>query len=175
MKHSPIRALAVIGAALVLMSGGAFVYATANPGNPTTITSCVNKTSGVIRIIDPAKTTCAKNETALTWNQQGVPGTNDTPGTNGTNGVSGYEIVSRDVNISPNSFGSAAVGCPAGKKVVGGGAIALSALGESISSAITWEGSFPSADGTSWSVGYSNSASGFVTGIRIRAACVTAS
>ena len=51
MNHSPIRALAVIGAALVLMAGGAMAYA-AIPSASGTIAACMLKPGGTIRLID---------------------------------------------------------------------------------------------------------------------------
>src|SRR6476620_8548334 len=123
MKILHIRVLAVIGAALVLMIGGAVAFAQI-PAADGTISSCYMKSTGTIRIIDTG-VACKKGETSLTWNQKGQPGTNGTngtPGTNGTNGVSGYEIVSKDDNFTGSgTIGGTIVKCPAGKKVVGGG------------------------------------------------------
>ena len=115
------RALIVIGAAIVLMVGGAFAYASI-PAADGTITGCVNKTSGVVRIIDTAKTSCTKNEDTVPWNQAGQPGQD---GANGTNGVSGYQAVTKSETFTPvagqlNTF--IGVSCPPGKHVTGGGA-----------------------------------------------------
>jgi len=116
MKFIPTRAVTVIGAALVLMIGGAVAYAQI-PATDGTITGCVLKSSGQVRIIDTAKESCRSTETTVPWNQAGQPGTN------GTNGVSGYQIVSRSGSLTGNSLvGSSGVllGCPAGKVALGG-------------------------------------------------------
>ena len=67
MKHSPIRALAVIGAALVLMVGGAIAYAQI-PSADGNISACYTKPSGALRVVD-AGATCKKGEAPLTWDQ----------------------------------------------------------------------------------------------------------
>jgi hypothetical protein len=65
--------LAVIGAALVLMIGGAVAYASI-PAPDGTITGCVLKSSGVVRIIDTATESCKSSERTVPWNQAGQPG-----------------------------------------------------------------------------------------------------
>ena len=117
MKLSLTRVLAVIGAALVLMIGGAFAYASI-PSADGTITACMVKPAGTIRLIDTAtEPNCRKGETKVAWNQAGQPGTN------GTNGVSGYEVVTvtgiTSISTS-NTIGFSHNGsCPAGKKMLG--------------------------------------------------------
>ena len=74
MTHHPTRVLAVIGAALVLMIGGAVAYA-AIPAADGTITACMLKPGGTIRLIDAeAGATCKKTEQKVEWNQEGQPG-----------------------------------------------------------------------------------------------------
>jgi hypothetical protein len=122
MKLRPTRALTVIGAALVLLAGGAVAYAQI-PSADGTISSCYTKSTGTIRIIDTG-VACKKGETSLAWNQHG------NPGTNGTNGVSGYEMVVKTQNEDVDAFfGSVSADCPAGKKVTGGGGVATTATG----------------------------------------------
>jgi hypothetical protein len=125
MKLIPSRALIVVGAALALGIGGGLAVA-AIPSSDGTITACMVKPGGTIRLINAeAGEACKKGEQLLTWNQQGQPGTNGTNGTNGANGVSGYEIVSDQAErtISSNTTKALieSVACPAGKKIVGGG------------------------------------------------------
>ena len=102
----------MIGAALVLMIGGAMAYA-AIPAADGTITGCVLKSSGVVRIIDTAKEKCKSNRADRPWNQAGQPG---------ADGVSGYEIVTNEGPVLENSFVTRQVTCPRGKNVTGGGA-----------------------------------------------------
>ena len=73
MNLNPTRVLAVIGAALVLMIGGAVAYAQI-PSTDGTVTACMVKTSGTIRLIDAeAGATCRSTEKQVTWNQAGSP------------------------------------------------------------------------------------------------------
>ena len=74
MKILPIRVLAVIGAALVLMIGGAVAYA-AIPAADGTITACYTKPSSALRIINAESgATCKRGETKVKWNAEGQPG-----------------------------------------------------------------------------------------------------
>ena len=69
------------------------------PDDGGTFHGCVNNATGVVRIVDPSKpgslgsciTTGAAvlRETAITWNQQGVPGTAGAPGAVGAPGATG--------------------------------------------------------------------------------------
>jgi hypothetical protein len=70
MKHTTTRVLAAIGAALVLMIGGAVAYA-AFPTTDGVVSTCVLKPGGTIRVIDPATQSCKKGEVPLNWNQEG--------------------------------------------------------------------------------------------------------
>ncbi len=96
----PSSAIAAIGCVLVLagLTAGPAAAATGSA-----ITACVNRKSGVTRIVKP-QAKCRKSEQKLSWNTVGPPGTpgargkngpagangkNGTNGTNGTNGVNG--------------------------------------------------------------------------------------
>jgi hypothetical protein len=169
MKILHIRALIVIGAALILMIGGAVAYAQI-PSADGTITGCYMKSGGSIRIIDTGAS-CKSSETKLTWNQKGQPGTNGTngtPGTNGTNGVSGWEIVTRsddDGDIANiKSLGTIIV-CPTGKKVTGGGgsaSVTTAAGGSRFPALLESE---PGNEGRSWNVAWGMGNDGaFATG-----------
>lgn len=48
--------------------------ALANGGDPDIIHGCVNNTTGSLRIVG-VSTSCNSNETALNWNEKGLPGT----------------------------------------------------------------------------------------------------
>jgi hypothetical protein len=70
----------------------------------------------------------AKGETGATGatgatGPQGIPGP---PGPAGPGGISGYEIVSDSFDVGGFQTGIGSVSCPAGKKVLGGGAHAAS-------------------------------------------------
>ena len=85
-----LNKLAVAGAttAIVLVSGAA--YAAMGIGTNGVIYSCVNSTTGAVRMIDPATTTtCASTEKALNWNQQGRTGPTGYPGPKGEKGDPG--------------------------------------------------------------------------------------
>ena len=68
---SPFRMAAVAGIAAALVVAGV-AYASIPDGSGV-IHACYDA-RGALRVIDSATTTCAKNETSLTWNQAGPPG-----------------------------------------------------------------------------------------------------
>jgi hypothetical protein len=121
MKRSPARVLVVIGAAIVLMIGGAVAYAQI-PSADGTIRACYDN-SGSLRVLDEGAS-CPKNwKGPISWNQKGQPGAD---GADGTNGVSGYEKVVGPFDkvvpaTSPPETGVAAAHCPDGKVATGGG------------------------------------------------------
>jgi hypothetical protein len=61
--------------------------------------------------------------------EQGVPGAKGDPGLPGTPGVAGVEIVQDTSTSSSSSSRSATVTCPAGKRLIGGGAELVGATG----------------------------------------------
>ena len=92
MKPTSIRALIVVGAALVLGIGGTIAYAQI-PSPNGVFTACVVKSTGAIRMIDTARTThCRSTETKVYWNQRGIPGTPGDDGKDGTNGKDAFEF-----------------------------------------------------------------------------------
>jgi hypothetical protein len=117
----------VVGAVVLVLLSSAVALA-AIPSAEGTIHGCRDNRSGVLRVIDAeAGQTCTTKETALTWNQQGQPGPigpagpQGPAGPAGQNGVSGHEVVFTAFTALANDRTTAAVGCPSGKKVVGGG------------------------------------------------------
>lgn len=106
MSRAAKAGFAVLGA-LVLVMAGVTAWATI-PASNGTISACYIKPTSTLRVID-STASCKKGETLLTWNEQGVPG---------TDGVSGY-VTTRDhvrgVNTGLRAY------CPAGKQIVGGG------------------------------------------------------
>lgn len=77
-------ALAMVAAAM----GAGAVAAYATIPNNGVIHACYTTSTGVLRVIDASVTKCAKTQTALTWNVQGVQGT---PGPQGIQGVQGIQ------------------------------------------------------------------------------------
>ena len=62
-------------------------------GTSTTISACVVKTSGAVRVV-PTGTTCKRTEAPLVWNQtgpQGAPGTQGPAGEPGADGAPGND------------------------------------------------------------------------------------
>ncbi len=59
------------------------------PAQDGTISACYTKSTGGIRIIDGASTTCKSGETSLTWNQQGNTGPQGPVGPQGATGPAG--------------------------------------------------------------------------------------
>jgi hypothetical protein len=132
-----------------LTVAGGIAYATIPDGDGV-FHACVKETNGAVRVIDPGNPGrtghCKGQETAVSWNQTGPTGptgpqgtTGNTgptgaTGTTGAPGLSGLQTVtlaSVNNSISPKE---AAVLCPAGKRVIGGGA---SLLGGSVASGPT--------------------------------------
>jgi hypothetical protein len=136
------RFVVVAGALLALTAGGA--YATAVLGSPVgadgVIHGCYQKFNGALHLVAADDPACRANEQPIVWSQTGPKGEKgdagvkgdagekggkgDTgaPGAPGRAGVSGYEIRVNDFTVPAGAAGVASASCPAGKKVVGGGA-----------------------------------------------------
>jgi hypothetical protein len=109
------------------LTAGGIAFATI-PDGEGVFHACVKDKNGAVRLIDPSnpgtKGQCKGNETAVSWNQTGPPGPpGDTGATGapGPPGISGRETVtlaSINNSVSPKE---AALLCPAGKRVIGGG------------------------------------------------------
>jgi hypothetical protein len=98
------------------------------------IHGCYKTNTGSLRVIDNTGSSCAASETPLTWSQRGPTGAKGATGAAGPSGptgasgpLSGYESVSSETVFhdfskpDPANYG-VLVYCPAGKKVLGGGA-----------------------------------------------------
>jgi Collagen triple helix repeat (20 copies) len=68
----------------LLAAGGGWAFA-ATTTSGGVIHACVSKHGGALRLAPR----CKSNERAISWNAQGIPGTNGTNGINGRNGTSG--------------------------------------------------------------------------------------
>jgi hypothetical protein len=76
----------------------------------------------------------------------------------GPPGISGYQIVSPGTVTAGPIFQTATVSCPPGKRVIGGG---VRGVGSS------FQGGFPSADGTAWIAGSTKAGSSGLVGYAI--------
>jgi hypothetical protein len=86
-RRTPARTVALllgVGAA-----GLASVAAAADAPVPSAVNACVHKTTGQVRVVANTNQCSAQVETALTWNQQGVPGPQGTIGPAGPVGPAG--------------------------------------------------------------------------------------
>ena len=169
------RALVILGCAVVLMVGGAVAYA-AIPNSQGVFTACITKTSGDVRIIDPSTgATCKSWEIKRTWNAKGQPGADGEDGAPG--GLAGYEVVTatRDLTGFGAFGGIQSVNCPAGKRVLGGGAEYLSATGVVGFAGATVVTSAPTEDGTGWRVNLfmESNPDGRITSVVVRATCAS--
>jgi hypothetical protein len=68
----------------LLAAGGGWAFAATTASN-TVIHACAAKRGGALRLASK----CNRNERAISWNVQGIPGKNGINGTNGTNGTNG--------------------------------------------------------------------------------------
>src|SRR6188508_1381559 len=123
MKGAPAMHLATIARRLqsvvlagVLVAAAATVASAAIPSANGTLSACFDKVSGQLRLTDPADNApkgCSNKESAVTWNAQGPAG---------PAGVSGYQRVTGQSDLNSDPEKSLYVGCPTGKKPIGGGA-----------------------------------------------------
>jgi type VI secretion system secreted protein Hcp len=82
------RSIAIVaGTAVVLAVGGVAVASIPDANN--VINGCYSNGAGTLRVIDTSSMACTSKETAISWNQQGVPGTPGIPGTPGAPGPAG--------------------------------------------------------------------------------------
>jgi type VI secretion system secreted protein Hcp len=77
----------VAGTAVVLAVAGVAVASIPNADN--VIDGCYSNGSGTLRVIDTSSSQCTSKETALSWNQEGVPGEAGAPGIPGAPGPTG--------------------------------------------------------------------------------------
>ncbi len=135
----PSPSLTVALAALVLAAAGVGVASIPDRGG--VVRACYGKTTGILRVIDPARPglagRCGSRERRLSWNRRGLrglrglPGAKGTNGTNGTNGLDGAagaagatNVVIRFATFTSDSSGNSShesVACQAGERAVGGG------------------------------------------------------
>ena len=99
----------LVATAAALAAGGVGVATGAIPDGNGVITACMLKNVGTVRLIDkslPASSAlghCTSLEREVTWNQQGLAGTNGKDGLNGTDGKDGQDGVSITTAPEPAS------------------------------------------------------------------------
>ena len=124
----------------VAAAGALAVSATALasiPGSDGAIHACYTKSGGALRVVDLDKDACGPKETLLGWNTQGLEGPAGTPG---APGLSGLEVVMATSDSSSATLAAVTASCPAGKHVLGGGAVAS---GQFVDTPFTLIGSRP--------------------------------
>lgn len=124
---------AFLGFCLALLVGAVALAAIPDAGGM--LTGCYDKENGKLRLIDAqASKNCRKDERQITWNQtgpQGLPGVAGPKGDKGdpgpqgpagTAGISGYELVEVLSDYDSNTEKTIVAPCPAGKRLISGGA-----------------------------------------------------
>ena len=158
LRRAPLALLVLM---IVLAAGAAPIYAQA-PADSILHACYVPNTGTVYRIkLEDTRQACASDKhVQFSWNAvgpvgpqgpQGIPGASGTPGTSGApGGVSGYEIVTAEFGPMLLREFEGSVSCPAGKRVLGGGATAASSAPPA-----KWPPTLSSStmlpDGTGWS------------------------
>ena len=110
----------VLGLIAVLLTAGGVALAMHN--DPNELHACYNNSRHLLIIDDPAN--CGNNETAVSWNQQGLQGPQGLIGLTGpagAGGLSNFEIVFTTSPLASDSFVAISLPCPAGKQVISGG------------------------------------------------------
>jgi hypothetical protein len=119
ISHARARWVVPVAAVGVLAMGG--VAFAAIPDSNGVIHGCFKKAGGNLRVVDSASNCDKQSESSIDWNSTGPQG---------APGISGYQIVTKEQPESAlGFFGSVSVNCPTGKKVLGGGALAVTADG----------------------------------------------
>ncbi len=96
-------------AAFLMAAGGGAYAATSLVGSSGTIRGCVNKTSGVLRVVHPGAKCQKHREQAITWNQHGPRGLRGLQGKQGKPGMifgDALQTDGSDPNPSPDESGT---------------------------------------------------------------------
>lgn len=150
--RSRVWQVATLASLTALLLVVAYGFSAARAASLPAVEVCVNKFTGVPRMAaNGGPLTCQPHEVKRNWAVQGeqgpagLPGEPGPPGPPGSGGLAGYEHLSTLFIASGNtvSFGTS-VTCPAGKRILGGGA-ELADFGWTINS------SFPLSE-TTWRV-----------------------
>ena len=143
----------LLALAIVFVSLVSATFVSAHGGNIALIHSCVNNTSGEIKIT-AANATCPSNYRALDWNIQGPAGSpgpvgpagpvgpqgpQGLTGSQGPAGISGLEVVTANSGTQVAARIDVFVECPAGKQVLGGG---FGTIGSNLDTSISTSGPY---------------------------------
>jgi hypothetical protein len=168
MKNAMRRRLLGVSLLVALLLTAGIAYASI-PGPDGVIHGCyktANPAKGSLIAIDSAAS-CPSGYTALNWSQTGPAGPQ---GPAGADGVSGHEVVIQAFSAPANQVTSAAVACPTGKKVTGGGYTV-----GSTDPAVEVRDSAPQTPANiAWVVSVRNGTGSDVGGNQVFAVCVTA-
>jgi hypothetical protein len=122
-----------VAGAIATVALAATAYANI-PDRQGVVHGCFAKSGGTLRVIDASVTNCKSGETALSWNQQGVPGPKGDagepgpPGPQGAQGepgapggLAGYVRFFTQSDENSVFTKTQVANCPSGKVPVGGG------------------------------------------------------
>ena len=190
------KAVVGLATATALLGAATVAWATI-PDGAGVFHGCYQQQNGQLRVVESAGD-CNSSETAIFWNQtgpvgspgpagpagppgpagadgaDGADGTDGAPGPPG--GVSGYEIVSEQSEINSDGDKTLTAVCPAGKKVVGGGAwVPVATSGMALENPAVVEG-YPGVVGGSWTANAEETGLGTLDGWRLEvfAICIDA-
>jgi hypothetical protein len=134
-SHRTLRRRRVLAVSLISVLAFNLGSAYVASGRSTTFDACLGQAGGLSNVSVTSPPICNQNQTPVTWNQAGVPGSAGAAGPagptgpQGAAGVSGYQLVEGPIsNILLGSFGTVTAQCPAGKHVLGGGFFAEGSL-----------------------------------------------
>lgn len=134
-----ISSISVAVIAVVVVSAG--IALATIPAADGSIQACYSNTNGQVRLVDNEPTDCAAEETGVSWSQTGPQG---------PAGALGYIVVTGPASANNSAPAkSAAVTCPSGKVVLGGGGVLSSSTS---TNALAVTKSVASADGSKWTV-----------------------
>ena len=148
----------VLAAAAALVGGTAVVGAQ----SVGEVRACVDPKGSIV--IVGTGVPCAKGDQALTWNIQGPAGPQGGPG------VSGYEVVAVQQMNTSNTL-TVQASCPAGKRVLGGGAEVLGSI--TVGTSVLRQ-SGPTPDNAGWKAFFVDfNAEPNTFGLKVSAICAT--
>lgn len=155
---------------ILIITVGLFMVAgvvLATHTNPNELHACYKNNNGQMRFVsDPAN--CLSSETAITWDQAGLPGPVGPAG-----GLSSVVTASTDSAIADQIFAAATAVCPAGRLATGGGWALQGTIGVGLNIDSFLVIANAPTDGTGWQVSMRRSGplNGRNWGVRTFAIC----
>jgi hypothetical protein len=123
LARSRLASASLISSVLLVLAG--MVAFASIPDSAGVIHACYNTAAGTLRVIDSPTQACRPSETAISWNQvgpSGAIGPQGPQGPQGPSGVLGLQVVNTTSAFDTSSYKTVTALCPAGTKVVSGGA-----------------------------------------------------